>query len=108
MECSINHGGPFAEGRNNLFRNEVLSSIAKKHNKSVAQVVFRWLIQHKVVAIPKSVHKERIIENMDIFDFELNEDDLELISTLDTRESLFLDYHDPEIAKSLGTLRVDL
>lgn len=100
--------GPFAEGRNNLFRNEVLSSIAKKHNKSVAQVVFRWLIQHKVVAIPKSVHKERIIENMDIFDFELNEDDLELISTLDTRESLFLDYHDPEIAKSLGTLRVDL
>ncbi|WP_277679953.1 aldo/keto reductase [Gracilibacillus dipsosauri] len=100
--------GPFAEGRNNLFRNEVLSSIAKKHNKSVAQVVLRWLIQHKVVAIPKSVHKERIIENMDIFDFELNEDDLELISTLDTRESLFLDYHDPEIAKSLGTLRVDL
>ncbi len=100
--------GPFAEGRNNLFRNEVLSSIAKKHNKSVAQVVLRWLIQHKVVAIPKSVHKERIIENMDIFDFELNEDDLELISILDTRESLFLDYHDPEIAKSLGTLRVDL
>lgn len=99
---------PFAEGRNNLFGNEVLTSIAEKHNKSVAQVVLRWLVQRKVVAIPKSVRKERIIENFDIFDFELSTDDIKQISALDTRESLFLSYRDPEIAKSLGTLRVDL
>lgn len=100
--------GPFAEGRGNMFGNEVLTSIAQKHNKSVAQVVLRWLVQRDVVAIPKSVRKERIVENFDIFDFELSADDIEQISALDTGESLFLSYRDPEIAKRLGTLRVDL
>lgn len=100
--------GPFAEGRNNMFGNEVLSSIAEKHNKSVAQVVLRWLVQLDVVAIPKSVRKERIVENFDIFDFELSADDIALISSLDTEESLFLSYRDPNIAKALGTLRVNL
>lgn len=100
--------GPLAEGRNNLFGNEVLTLIAEKHNKSVAQVVLRWLVQREVVVIPKSVRKERIIENFNIFDFELSADDIALISTLDTRESLFLSYRDPEVAKRLGTLRVDL
>ncbi|MBJ9989447.1 aldo/keto reductase [Paenibacillus sp. S28] len=100
--------GPFAEGRNNLFGNEVLASIAEKHNKSVAQVVLRWLVQREVVAIPKSVRKERIVENFDIFDFELSADDIEQISTLDTRESLFLSYHDPEVAKMMGNWVVDL
>jgi 2,5-diketo-D-gluconate reductase A len=99
---------PFAEGRGNMFGNEVLATIAEQHNKSVAQVVLRWLIQREVVVIPKSVRKERIIENFDIFDFELSPGDIEQISALDTRESLFLSYHDPKFAKMLGTLRVDL
>ncbi|MGE6229902.1 aldo/keto reductase [Paenibacillus chitinolyticus] len=99
---------PFAEGRGNMFGNEVLTSIAEKHNKSVAQVVLRWLVQREVVVIPKSVRKERIVENFDIFDFELSADDMEQISTLDTRESLFLSYRDPEVAKMMGNWRVDL
>lgn len=99
---------PFAEGRGNLFGNEVLTSIAEKHNKSVAQIVLRWLVQREVVVIPKSVRKERIVENFDIFDFELSADDMEQISTLDTRESLFLSYHDPEVAKMMGNWKVDL
>jgi len=99
---------PFAEGRNNLFGNEVLASIAEKHSKSVAQVVLRWLVQRGVVVIPKSVKKERIVENFNIFDFELSADDIEQISTLDTRESLFLSYHDPEVAKMMGTWKLDL
>lgn len=90
------------------FGNEVLTQVAEKHNKSVAQVVLRWLVQREVVVIPKSVRKERIVENFDIFDFELSADDIEQISALDTRESLFLSYHDPEIAKMMGTWRVDL
>ncbi|MUG20952.1 aldo/keto reductase [Paenibacillus macerans] len=99
---------PFAEGRGNLFGNEALTSIAEKHNKSVAQIVLRWLVQREVVVIPKSVRKERIVENFDIFDFELSADDMEQISTLDTRESLFLSYHDPEVAKMMGNWKVDL
>ncbi|MDU4694725.1 MAG: aldo/keto reductase [Paenibacillus sp.] len=99
---------PFAEGRGNLFSNEVLASIADKHNKTIAQVVLRWLVQQDIVAIPKSVRKERIIENIDIFDFELSADDIERITSLDTGETLFLSYHDPEFAKMLGTLRVEL
>jgi len=99
---------PFAEGRGNMFGNEVLASIAEKHNKSVAQVVLRWLVQREVVVIPKSVRKERIVENFNIFDFELSADDMQQIATLDTRESLFISYHDPNFAKMLGTLKVDL
>lgn len=99
---------PFAEGRGNMFGNKLLTSIAVKHNKSVAQVVLRWLVQREVVVIPKSVRKERIVENFDIFDFELSADDMEQISTLDTRESLFLSYRDPEVAKMMGNWRVDL
>ncbi|KFM94654.1 aldo/keto reductase [Paenibacillus macerans] len=99
---------PFAEGRGNLFGNEALTSIAEKHNKSVAQIVLRWLVQREVVVIPKSVRKERIVENFDIFDFDLSADDMEQISTLDTRESLFLSYRDPEVAKMMGNWKVDL
>ncbi|WP_405153578.1 aldo/keto reductase [Paenibacillus sp. FSL K6-0108] len=99
---------PFAEGRGNLFGNEVLTSIASKHNKSVAQVVLRWLVQREVVVIPKSVNKERIVENFNIFDFELSTDDIEQISALDTRESLFLSYRDPEVAKMMGNWKIDL
>ncbi|WP_201004769.1 aldo/keto reductase [Paenibacillus glycanilyticus] len=99
---------PLAEGLNNLFGNEVLVSIAEKHNKSVAQVVLRWLVQRGIVVIPKSVKKERIVENFNIFDFELSTDDIEQISTLDTRKSLFLSYRDPEVAKMMGNWKVDL
>ncbi|WP_018883128.1 aldo/keto reductase [Paenibacillus massiliensis] len=99
---------PFAEGLNNMFGNEVLTSIAAQHNKSVAQVVLRWLVQRDIVVIPKSVRKERIVENFNIFDFELSADDIEQISALDTRESLFFSHHDPKFVKMLGTLRVDL
>ncbi|MGN7360873.1 aldo/keto reductase [Paenibacillus sp. SAF-054] len=99
---------PFAEGLGNMFGNEVLAAIAHKHNKSVAQVVLRWLVQREVVVIPKSVKKERIIENFNIFDFELSADDIEQITSLDTRESLFLSYRDPEVAKRMGSWKIDL
>lgn len=99
---------PFAEGRHNLFSNEVLTSIAEKHHKTVAQIVLRWLIQREIVVIPKSVRKERIAENFDIFNFTLGADDMENISSLDTRQSLFLSYRDPEVAKMMGNWRVEL
>ncbi|KJJ41271.1 2,5-diketo-D-gluconic acid reductase [Bacillus subtilis] len=99
---------PFAEGRNNMFSNEVLTSIAEKHNKSVAQVVLRWLVQREVVTIPKSVRKERIVENFDIFDFELSLEDIEQISTLDKGESLFGSHRDPQIVKSISAMKFDL
>ncbi|PYY25792.1 aldo/keto reductase [Paenibacillus illinoisensis] len=99
---------PFAEGLNNMFGNEVLISIAAKHSKSVAQVVLRWLVQRGIVVIPKSVKKERIVENFNIFDFELDTEDIEQITALDTRKSLFLSYHDPEVAKMMGNWKIDL
>ncbi|WP_339242291.1 aldo/keto reductase [Paenibacillus sp. FSL R5-0517] len=99
---------PFAEGRNNLFSNEVLASIAGRHNKSIAQVVLRWLVQQDIVIIPKSVRKERLIENFDIFNFVLSPEEIATISTLDTKESLFMKIDDPEVAQMLGKMKVDL
>jgi 2,5-diketo-D-gluconate reductase A len=98
--------GPFAEGRNNLFQNEVLGSVAVKHGKSVAQVVLRWLTQRDVVAIPKSVRKERMVENLNIFDFELDPEDNKAIATLDQKTSSFFDHRDPEKVKWLGTRKL--
>jgi diketogulonate reductase-like aldo/keto reductase len=98
----IESWGPFAEGRNNLFQNELLSSIGKKYGKSIAQVVLRWLTQRGVVAIPKSIRKERMTENFNIFDFELNQEEMELIKTLDTKTSAFFDHRDPALVKWLG------
>lgn len=103
----IESWAPFAEGRNNLFQNELLSTIAKNHNKSVAQVVLRWLVQRGIVVIPKSVNKNRIVENFDIFDFELKDEDMQKISTLDTNKSLFLSHNDPEIVKTLSKLKMN-
>ncbi|AFV12365.1 glyoxal reductase YvgN [Thermacetogenium phaeum DSM 12270] len=100
--------GPFAEGRNNIFQNEVLVSIAKEYDKTVAQVILRWLIQRGIVTIPKTVHKERMIENIGIFDFELSQEDVEKIAALDTKKSLFLSHNDPETVKWLGTLKFDV
>lgn len=104
----IESWGPFAEGRNDLFQNELLASIAKKYNKSVAQVVLRWLIQREVVVIPKSVRKERIQENFNVFDFELNQQDMEEIISLDTKQSLFLDHRDPTTVKWLGEVKFEI
>lgn len=95
--------GPFAEGRNGLFSNAVLQSIGRKHGKSVAQVVLRWLSQRGIVAIPKSVRKERMAENLSIFDFELDHDDLAAIAALDMKASSFFDHRDPASVKRLGT-----
>lgn len=80
---------PFAEGKKNMFRNPVLMEVAGRHNKSVGQVILRFFIQRGVVVIPKSTHKERMIENFDVFDFELSDDDLKQISALDTGSTLF-------------------
>jgi 2,5-diketo-D-gluconate reductase A len=104
----IESWGPFAEGKNNMFQNEILVSIAENYNKSVAQVVLRWLTQRGVVAIPKSVRKERIIENFNIFDFELSQEDMEKIATLDTKQSLFFSHQDPEMVKWIGTRKLDI
>lgn len=91
--------GPFAEGRNNLFGNTTLKEIAERHNKTVAQVAIRWLLQRGVVIIPKTTHVERMKENYDIFDFVLSDDDMDLIATLDTGNSLFFDHHSAEAAR---------
>jgi diketogulonate reductase-like aldo/keto reductase len=101
----IESWGPFAEGKNNIFQNELLLSIAGKYGKSVAQVILRWLTQRQIVVIPKSVRKERIAENFNIFDFELGAEDIESIAALDTKQSLFFDHRDPEIVKMLGTAK---
>jgi len=98
----IESWGPFAEGKNNLFQNELLRSIGRKYNKTVAQVVIRWLTQRGVVTIPKSVHKERMKENFNSLDFELGNEEMEAIKTLDTNVSLFFDHRDPAMVKWLG------
>ncbi|MCM1312052.1 MAG: aldo/keto reductase [Bacteroides sp.] len=90
---------PLAEGRNNFFSNPILEEIGRKYGKSVAQIALRWLIQRDVIIIPKSVHIERMKQNMDIFNFELSKEDMKAIATLDIRSSLFFDHHAPEITK---------
>ena len=104
----IESWGPFAEGRNNLFQNELLVSLAGKYKRSVAQIVLRWLIQRSVVVIPKSVRKERMIENFNVFDFELSSEDMDLIVSLDTKKSLFFDHRDPEIIKWFASRKLDI
>ncbi|CUW47898.1 aldo/keto reductase [Novacetimonas hansenii] len=101
----IESWGPFAEGRNNLFSNPVLTEIASRHNRSVAQVVLRWLLHRQVVSIPKSVNAERIRENFSIFDFELDTEDMMSIAKLDTGESAFTDHRDPERIKKIAKIR---
>lgn len=90
---------PFAEGRNNMFSNEVLAEIGKKYHKSVAQVILRWLTQRNVVALSKSTKLERMQENFAIFDFELSEEDMARIKELDTKTSLFFSHYDPNMVK---------
>jgi 2,5-diketo-D-gluconate reductase A len=102
QQVQIESWGPFAEGKNNIFENELLRSIAGKYGKTVAQIILRWLTQRGVVAIPKSVRKERIEENFDIFDVQLSPEDMAAIIALDTKMSSFFDHRDPAIVKMLG------
>jgi 2,5-diketo-D-gluconate reductase A len=104
----IESWGPFAEGKNNIFNNELLLAIGKKYNKSIAQVILRWLTQRGVVAIPKSVRKERIKENFNSLDFELSEEDMEAIKTLDTKTSSLFDHRDPAMVKWLGERKLNV
>ena len=97
----IESWGPFAEGKNNLFTNETLVEIGKKYDKTAAQVALRYLIQRDIVVIPKTVKKDRMIQNFSVFDFELSEDDMKEILKLDKKESLFLSHFDPETVKFL-------
>lgn len=104
----IESWGPFAEGKNNIFHHELLSAIGEKYNKSIAQVILRWLTQRGVVTIPKSIRKERMAENFDIFDFELSSQDFDAIASLDIGSSLFFDHRDPEMVKWLSERKLDI
>lgn len=99
---------PFAEGRNNIFKNELLLSIAAKHERSVAQVILRWLTQRGIIVLSKSVRKERMIENISVLDFELSAEEMTAITTLDTKTSSFFDHRDPEMVKWLGNRKLDV
>ncbi|MCP5493801.1 MAG: aldo/keto reductase [Leptospiraceae bacterium] len=107
-KVQIESWGPFAEGKNNIFTNEVLNSIAQKYRKSIAQIILRWLVQRGVIAIPKSVHKERMKENFQIFDFELSSEDMNQIVTLDKKVSSFFDHRDPAMVKWLGERKLEV
>jgi len=98
----IESWGPFAEGKNGIFHNELLRAIGEQHGKSIAQVVIRWLTQRGVVAIPKSIHRERMAENFNVFDFELTAAEMSSIATLDTATSSFFDHRDPAMVKMLS------
>jgi len=97
--------GPFAEGKNGFFSNEILSAVAAEHGKSVGQVALRWMLQRGVVVIPKSVRKDRMAENFDVFDFVLTDDDMARIASLDTGTSQFFDHRDPAAVERLNSLR---
>lgn len=99
---------PFAEGRNNLFQNEVLVAIGAKHGKSVGQVVLRWLVQRGIVALAKSVRKDRMAENLNVFDFALSDEDIARIATLETATSSFFSHRDPAIVKWMSERRLDV
>ena len=100
--------GPFAEGKNDIFHNGILKSIGENYNKTVAQVILRWLVQRDIIAIPKSARKERIAENFQLFDFELTEKEMDAIRSLDIGESLFFDHRDPKMVRSLSERKLDI
>lgn len=99
---------PFAEGKNNLFSNETLQNIGDKYGKSIAQVVLRWLVEKDIVVLAKSVNPERMKQNLDIFDFELTDEDKAQIATLDSKDSQFFSHADPEMIKALTSRRLDV
>jgi diketogulonate reductase-like aldo/keto reductase len=95
---------PFAEGRNDLFGNETLIAVGKKYNKTSAQVTLRYLIQRDISVIPKTVSKDRMIQNFDVFDFDLAKEDMDVIAALDKAESLFFSHYDPETVERITGL----
>lgn len=99
---------PFAEGQQGIFQNETLASIAAKFGKSVAQVILRWHIQRQIIVIPKSVMKERMIENFSVFDFELGDEDMSAIRALDKKTTTFFDHRDPEWVERLSTRELNI
>jgi organophosphate reductase len=102
--CRIMSWGPFAEGKNDFFNNETLAEIGRKYGKSVAQVALRYLLQRGVALIPKSTHKERMKQNLDIFNFSLTEEDMTIIRQLDTKQSLFFSHYDPQTVEFITSL----
>lgn len=108
LDVQIESWGPFAEGKNDIFNNQILKTIAQKYHKSVAQIILRWLVQRDMVIIPKSVRKQRMIENFDIFNFNLVNEDMQVIKTLNQEKSLFLDHRDPETVKWLGNVKFNI
>ncbi len=107
LGVQIQSWGPFAEGKNDMFSNEFLHTIAKKHNVTIAQVILRWLIDRGIVAIPKSVRKEKIIENFNVFGFSLDTQDMEKIALLDQRVSAFFDHRDPKMVDMIGKVKLE-
>lgn len=95
---------PFAEGRNNMFDNPILKEIGDKYNKSIAQVILRWLMQREIITLAKSIKKERMQENIDVFDFELSDSEMLIISKMDKKESSFFNHNDPEAVEYLANL----
>lgn len=95
---------PFAEGRQGIFANPILTKIGANHGKNIGQVILRWLLQRDIVPLCKSVHHDRIVGNIDIFDFELSTDEMKQIQTLDQQKSAFFDHHDPETVKMIAHL----
>jgi 2,5-diketo-D-gluconate reductase A len=99
---------PFAEGKNNIFHNETLADIARKHGRTVGQVILRWVVQRGIVTLAKSVRKERMAENLAVFDFELDAPDMERIAKLETGQSSFFSHRDPAMVKSISERRLDI
>ena len=105
-KCQLMSWGPFAEGRNDFFNNTVLKSIGSKYGKTSAQTALRYLIQKNIVVIPKSTHKERMIENINVFDFSLSNDDMAALEKLDTENSLFFSHYDPDFVKFILNYKI--
>lgn len=100
--------GPFAEGRKDFFTNSILKHIGEKYNKSTAQVALRFLLQNNIIVIPKSVHKDRMKQNFDIFDFVLAEEDMQRITKIDEEKSLFFSHYDPKLVEMLVSYKPDI
>ena len=105
-KCQLMSWGPFAEGRNDFFNNTVLKSIGSKYGKTSAQTALRYLIQKNIIVIPKSTHKGRMIENINVFDFSLSNDDMAALEKLDTENSLFFSHYDPDFVKFILNYKI--
>lgn len=106
LGINVQSWASFAEGKNNIFKNEILNKIAQKYNKSVAQVILKWLVQRGIGVIPKTMSKDRMVENLNIFDFVLDSDDINLIKSLDRAKSMFFDHRDPAMVKMINSIKL--